>query len=109
MAGAGFWRDTLIVQEPSTAIDALGQATPSWSSICTVRGQIRPTKREVMDDLGNAVRTDLEIECAYHPDITARCRIFSVQMDRTYYISSVTDASGYRRRALRIVATEQAP
>lgn len=109
MAGSGMWRERFIVQAASSATDALGQASPAWTEVCQVRGSVRPTQREVIDDLGNAVRTDLELETAYHADINARCRLYAVSTGKTYYASSVTDPSGFRKRILRILCTEQTP
>jgi head-tail adaptor len=104
MAGCGFWRDIFTVQAPTAAADAVGQATITWSTVGYVRGMIKPSQREVIDDMGVAVRTDLEIETAYYPSLTARCRL--LLSGREFNVSSVVDPDAGRRKRLRVVATE---
>lgn len=107
MAGCGFWRDIFTVQAPNASADAVGQATITWYSVGAVRGIVRETQREVTDDMGVAVRTDLEIETAYHPSLTARCRL--LLGSREFNVSSVVDPDGGRRKRLRVIATEIIP
>jgi SPP1 family predicted phage head-tail adaptor len=107
MAGSGYWRDLFLVESPTSVADALGQASTLWTTVGYIRGQVRPSQREVMDDLGNAVRTDLELETAFHPGLTARCRLTLNGV--VYNVSSVTDPDSGRRRRLRVVCTEVMP
>lgn len=68
---------------------------------------IKPAQREVLGDMGVTVRTDLEIETAYHPYLTARCRLLLA--GREFNVSSVVDPDAGRRKRLRVVATEVVP
>ncbi|CAB4189574.1 Bacteriophage SPP1, head-tail adaptor [uncultured Caudovirales phage] len=104
MAGCGFWREVFTVQTSTQTVDALGQADLSWLTVGTVRGMIKPTQREVVDDLGVSIRTDLDIETAWSPIIDARSRL--ILDGTTYNVSSVVDPDSGRKKRLRVIATE---
>jgi head-tail adaptor len=104
MAGCGFWRDVFTVQQSTQTVDALGQADLAWLTVGTVRGIIKYAQREVVDDLGVSVRTDIEIETAYSPLVAARSRLLLGVTP--YNISSVIDPDNGRRKRLRVLAIE---
>jgi head-tail adaptor len=109
MAGAGYRRERMKYQTPTMTVDAAGQQTVTWSDVVTVAAVVTPAQREVVDDGGVAVRTDLTIECSWHPSIEAKGRLVDVFSGRSFYVSSVVDPDGNRRRRLRVVASEIAP
>ena len=104
MAGCGFWREVFTVQTSTQTVDAVGQADLSWLTVGTIRGMIKPTQREVVDDLGVSIRTDLDIETAWSPIINARCRLLLDGI--AYNVSSVVDPDSGRKKRLRVIATE---
>jgi head-tail adaptor len=104
MAGCGFWREVFTVQTSTQTVDDLGQADLAWLTVGTVRGIIKPTQREVVDDLGVSIRTDLDIETAWSPILDARSRL--ILNGTAYNVSSVVDPDGGRRKRLRVIATE---
>jgi head-tail adaptor len=105
MAGCGFWRDVFTVQRSTQTVDALGQADLAWLTIGTVRGIIKYGQREVIGDMGVAVRTELEIETSYSPLVEARSRLLLGVTP--YNISSVVDPDNGRRKRLRVLATQE--
>jgi hypothetical protein len=104
MAGCGFWREVFTVQTSTQTVDDLGQADLAWLTVGTVRGIIKPTQREVVDDLGVSIRTDLDIETAWSPMLDARSRL--LLNGTAYNVSSVVDPDSGRRKRLRVIATE---
>jgi head-tail adaptor len=104
MAGCGFWREVFTVQTSTQTVDDLGQADLAWLTVGSVRGIIKPTQREVVDDLGVSIRTDLDIETAWSPILDARSRL--ILNGTAYNVSSVVDPDSGRRKRLRVIATE---
>lgn len=104
MAGSGFQRSRFNYQAASATADNLGQASSTWSTVATVAGNVTPNQREVLDDMGVAIRTDVVIETAYHPSITARGRLVDVVTGAVFNIMGVVDPDGGRRKRLRITA-----
>lgn len=104
MAGTGYQRNRYRYQSPSVTTDAAGQAAISWADVVTIAGMVTPNQREVLDDLGVAVRTDVVIETAYHPSVSAKGRLVDVATDAVYNILGVVDPDGGRKRRLRITA-----
>lgn len=109
MAGAGYRREAMTYQTPTMTIDAAGQQSVAWANVVTVAAVVTPSQREVLDDGGVAVRTDLVIESAWHPSIEAKGRLVDLASGKAYYVSSVVEPDGGRRRRLRILASEIAP
>ena len=108
MAGAGYRRERMKYQQQTPTVDAVGQQSLTWADVVTVAAVVTPTQREVIDDGGVAVRTDLVIESSWHPSIQAKGRLVDAVTSKVYYISSVVDPDGARRRRLRITASEVA-
>ncbi len=84
----------------------VGQQSTAWTNVVVIAGVITPTQREVMDDMGVAVRTDVVIEASYHPSINAGGRLIDQSDNRTFNITGVIDPDAGRKRRLRITATE---
>ena len=98
MAGSGYWRCRFEYQEPTHTSDGVGQAELTWAFVCHVRGNITPSQREVMDDMGVVVRTDVVIETAYHPSLKANGRLIRIESPSAttwdvYNISGVVEES----------------
>jgi len=108
MAGAGYRRERMKFQTMTPTVDAAGQQAVTWSDVVTVAAVVTPGQREVMDDGGVAIRTDVVLEASWHPQIQAKGRLVEVPSGRVFYISSVTEPDGGRNRRLRIVASEVA-
>lgn len=108
MAGSGYWRYRYSYQVPVRTVDSTGQASLAWSELAVVSGSVTPSQREVIDDLGVAVRTDLTLETAFHPSISARGRLVELSTGSAYNISGVVDPDGGKRKRLRITASEVA-
>lgn len=106
MAGSGYRRERMIYQTPTRSVDVAGQQSIAWSDVVTLACAITQTQREVVDDLGVSVRTDLSVESSFHPDVLAKGRLKNANTGSIYYISSVTDPDAGRRRRLRIIASE---
>lgn len=106
MAGAGYRRDSFTYQAPTVTANTAGQQSTTWTTVVTVAGVVTPTQREVMDDMGVAVRTDVVIEASYHPSINAGGRLVDASDSRVYQITGVIDPDAGRKRRLRITATE---
>lgn len=105
MAGAGYWRMRFKYQAPTVTVSSSGQATTTWTDVVTVAGMITPNQREVVDDLGVAVRTDLVIETGFHQSIKAVGRLVDVATAAVYNVIGVIDPDGGKRKRLRITAT----
>jgi head-tail adaptor len=108
MAGAGYRRERMKYQSMTPTVDAAGQQTLTWTDVATVAAVVTPSQREVIDDGGVAVRTDVVLETSWHPSIQAKGRLVDIATNRVYYVSSVIDPDGARRRRLRVVASEVA-
>lgn len=106
MAGAGFYRELYELQEPSFGENDAGQQTRGWTVVARLRGQQREVQREVMDAGGTAVRTDVTIETAWHPDVSARCRLVHHPSGRVFNIVGATDPDFGRGQRLLIQASE---
>lgn len=109
MAGAGFWRNHYRIEARAQAADSVGQASGSWSTTGEVRGSASFNTREVIDDLGNAVRTDAQLETAWHPRLDARSRLVDTATGDVWNVSSADDSSNGRRRRMRVMATRVIP
>ena len=106
MAGSGYWRERYTYQVPTTTVDGAGQGTTVYAdSVVGLAGVVTPNQREVMDDMGVAVRTDVVIETAFHPSITSAGRLVDASTTTVYNIIGVIDPDGGKRRRLRITAT----
>jgi head-tail adaptor len=105
MAGAGYRRDAFQFQTPTVTANTVGQQSTAWTNVVIIAGVKTPTQREVMDDMGVAIRTDVVIESSWHPQITAGGRLIDQEDNRTYNITGVVDPDGGRKRRLRITAT----
>lgn len=105
MAGSGYWRNRYDFQLPAFTTDAAGQAVATWSTSFSIAGTVTPNQREVIDDLGVTIRTDVTIESAYHPSLNANGRLVDQADGQTYNITGVVDPDGGKRRRLRINAT----
>lgn len=108
MAGAGYRRERMKYQQQTPTVDAVGQQSLTWADVVTVAAVVTPAQREVIDDGGVAVRTDLVIESSWHPSIVAKGRLVDITTSKIYYISGVTEPDGGRNRRLRITASEVA-
>ena len=108
MAGAGYRRERMKYQSMTPTVDAAGQQTLTWTDVVTLAAVVTPSQREVIDDGGVAVRTDVVLEASWHPSIVAKGRLVEIPSGKVFYISSVTEPDGGRNRRLRIVASEVA-
>jgi head-tail adaptor len=108
MAGAGYRRERMKYQTMTPTVDAAGQQSIAWADVVTLAAVVTPSQREVIDDGGVAVRTDVILESSWHPSVAAKGRLVGVPSGRIFYISSVTEPDGGRNRRLRIVASEVA-
>ena len=106
MAGAGYRREAFEYQNPTVTANTVGQHFTTWTAFVFISGVKTPTQREVMDDMGVAIRTDVVIEASWHPAITAGGRLLDLTDNRLYNISGVVDPDSGRKRRLRITATE---
>jgi hypothetical protein len=106
MAGCGYWRYRYSYQEPTRTVDSAGQASLAWTELVVVSGSVTPNQREVIDDLGVAIRTDVTLETAFHPLIKATGRLVELSEGATYNISGVVDPDGGKCKRLRINASE---
>lgn len=106
MAGAGYRREAFEYQNPTVTANTVGQQSTTWTAVVVVAGVKTPNQREVMDDMGVAIRTDVVIEASWHPSITAGGRLRDLTDNRLYNISGVVDPDSGRKRRLRITATE---
>lgn len=104
MAGSGYQRIRYKYQAGSATADSLGQSSTAWNTVAIVAGNLTANQREVVDDMGVAIRTDVVIETAYHPSITARGRLVDVVTGAVFNIMGVVDPDGGRRKRLRITA-----
>lgn len=109
MAGAGYRRERMIYQTPTRSTDVAGQQTVTWSDVVTLACAITPSQREVLDDLGVSVRTDISVESSYHDSVAAKGRLKNTVSQSIYNIMSVTDPDAGRKRRLRILAAEIVP
>lgn len=105
MAGSGYWRNRYKYQSPVVTIDGAGQASTAWLDVVTVAGMVTPQQREVLDDLGVAIRTDVVIETGFTADIAAVGRLVDIATNAVYNVIGVVDPDGGKRRRLRITAT----
>jgi head-tail adaptor len=118
MAGAGYFREVLTVQNPVTTVDAYGQGSESWVTIGIIRGRLYdPTgyasevaSSEVIDDGGPAGRQEFSIEATWFPGITLRSRLKwnDNGVERTLNLRSCHDPDA-RRKRLRMTAIEMIP
>ena len=105
MAGAGYRRDSFNYQAPTVSVSSVGQATTTWSTVTTIAGVVTPQQREVLDDLGVAIRTDVVIEASWHPSVNAGGRLVDLTTSKVYNITGVVDPDANRKKRLRITAT----
>jgi head-tail adaptor len=105
VAGAGYRRDQFDYQAPTVTANTAGQQSTSWTTVATIAGVLTPTQREVMDDMGVGIRTDVVIEASWHPSVNAGGRLVDATDGRIYQITGAIDPDGGRRRRLRITAT----
>lgn len=105
MAGAGYWRMRFKYQAPTVTVSSSGQATTTFTDVVTVAGTITPNQREVLDDLGVAIRTDVVLETGFHTDIKAVGRLMDIATGAIYNVIGVIDPDGNKRKRLRITAT----
>lgn len=111
MAGVGYYRFVMTVQNPVRTLDAFGQLVESWLNAGVIRANAeRIQSTEVMDDQGPAVRTDWTIEATWFPNVSSRSRLVwnDHGTQRTFNIRGAWDRDG-RRRRLEIEATEVLP
>jgi head-tail adaptor len=99
----------MIYQTPTRSTDVAGQQTVTWSDVTTLACAITPSQREVLDDLGVSVRTDISVESSYHASVVAKGRLKHTVSLSIYNIMSVTDPDAGRKRRLRILAAEIVP
>lgn len=104
MAGSGYWRHRYDFQLPTFTLDAAGQAVATWTTSFSVAGTVTPNQREVIDDLGVTIRTDVVIECAYHPSLNANGRLVD-ESGQVYNVTGAVDPEGGKCRRLRVNAT----
>lgn len=109
MAGAGYRRERMTYQTPTRTVDATGQQSIAWSDVVTLSCAITPTQREVLDDLGVSVRTDISVESSYYASLAAKGRLKHYTSNVCYNILSVVDPDNGRKRRLRILAAEITP
>jgi len=105
MAGAGYRREAFEYQNPTVTANTVGQQSTTWTAVVVVAGVKTPNQREVMDDMGVAIRTDVVIESSWHPSVTAGGRLIDQTDLRIYNITGVVDPDSGRKRRLRITAT----
>ena len=108
MAGAGYRRERMKYQSMTPTVDAAGQQTLTWTDVATVAAVVDDLALARRHDGGVAVRTDVVLETSWHPSIEAKGRLVDIATNRVYYVSSVIDPDGARRRRLRVVASEVA-
>lgn len=106
MAGAGYRREAFQYQSPTVTASSVGQQSTTWTNVVIIAGVKTPTQREVMDDMGVAIRTDVVIEASWHPSISAGGRLIDQTDQRVYNITGVVDPDSGRKKRLRITATE---
>jgi head-tail adaptor len=105
MAGSGYWRSRYRLEAPSTSIDAAGQGSIRWvTAVEAISGVVTPSQREVLNDLGVTVRTDVVLEMAFHPSVKASSRLVDLSTGEVLNISGVVDPDGNKRRRLRVTA-----
>ena len=108
MAGVGYYRQVLTVQNPVTSLDSYGQAVVSWVNVGLVRGNLaRVDSVEGMGDGGPEMRTTWSIEATWFPDVNMRSRLVwnDNGTDRTLNLRACHDADG-RRKRLQMQAIE---
>lgn len=110
MAGVGYYRLVMDVQNPTRTVDAFGQATEAWVTIGQVRANLeRMDTVEIMDDGGPSVRTDWTIAATWLDGVTSRSRL-RYDDHGTVRIFNIRGAwSMHRRRRLQIEASEVVP
>jgi head-tail adaptor len=118
MAGAGYFRQVLTVQNPVTTVDAYGQGSEAWVTVCIIRGRLydpsgyqsEVNSSEVLDDGGPAMQQEFSIEATWHPGISMRSRIKwnDNGVERTLNLRSCHDPDA-RRKRLRMRAIEVLP
>ena len=107
----GMLRLEMVVWNPTSSKDSLGQRTETWSAGPTIWCHIEQAEtREVIDDEGVSARTDFRILASWHSAVTVRSRI--VWNDngntRTFNVRSCWDRD-QRRRTLEMFVTEIVP
>ena len=105
MAGSGYWRERYNYQAPTTTIDGAGQGSTAYANVVIgLAGVVTPNQREVMDDMGMSIRTDVVIETAWDPNVSSVGRLIEMSSGTIYNIIGVVDPDGGKRRRLRITA-----
>jgi head-tail adaptor len=106
VAGSGYWRTRYILQVPTTTVDGAGQGAVSWlNAVSGLAGVVTPSQREVLNDMGVTVRTDVVIEMAWHPSVASKCRLIEAGSGMVWNITGVVDPDGGKRRRLRVTAS----
>lgn len=107
----GMLRLEMVVWNPTSSKDSLGQRTESWSAGPTIWCHIEQAEtREVIDDEGVSARTDFRILASWHSAVTVRSRIVwnDSGNTRTFNVRSCWDRD-QRRRTLELIVTEIVP
>jgi len=108
----GMMRLQAEVQSSTTTLDEMGQASESWLTVARVACHVEtPRTFDAIDDGGGvSERTDWRVVCAWHRDITTKCRmvVHDGRRELTLYVRSCTDPD-MRRRRMVIDATEVRP
>jgi head-tail adaptor len=107
----GMMRLVAEVQNPTAAVDSLGQWTETWASVSGLSAlpvyieQMDTT--ETVEDGGPAIQTSYRILCPWTASITTRSRFLWTDngTNRTLNVRSCTDKD-QRRRTLEVEAVE---
>jgi head-tail adaptor len=109
MAGAGYFRQVLTVQNPVTTVDAYGQGSEAWVTTGLIRGHLEQVaSAEPIGDAGPVMRQEFSIEATWAPNVTSRSRLVwnDNGLSRTLNLRSCHDVDS-RRKRLRIQAVEE--
>jgi head-tail adaptor len=104
-------RVPMTLQNPVATIDQWGQRGEAWVNVAILYCHVEMAQtNEVMDDMGNAVRTDWRVLSSYHPSCSTRSRLLwnDNGTQRTFNVRACWDRD-QRRRRLEIEATEVLP
>jgi head-tail adaptor len=107
----GMMRLVAEVQNPTAAVDSLGQWTETWANVSGLSAlpiyieQMDTT--ETVEDGGPAIQTSYRILCPWTASITTRSRFLWTDngTNRTLNVRSCTDKD-QRRRTLEVEAVE---
>jgi head-tail adaptor len=107
----GMMRLVAAVQNPTAAVDSLGQWTETWANVSGLSAlpiyieQMDTT--ETVDDGGPAIQTSYRILCPWTASVTTRSRFLWTDngTQRTLNVRSCTDKD-QRRRTLEVEAVE---